>query len=68
MISESSKSFFNHYTMRAVMKDEKGLIDGLQTDIGGITYTKELRRTFKRVRSAIDVTFLDLKRHFIQPG
>ncbi len=48
------------YTMRAVIKDEKPLINGLQTDIGEITYTKKLRRTYKRMRSASILTLLDL--------
>lgn len=29
MIAWSNKLFFNYYTMRAIKKDEKALIDGL---------------------------------------
>ncbi len=68
MIAQSRKSFFNNYMMKAVIKDKKRLIDGLRTDIGGMTYTKKLRRTYKRVRNANAVTLFDLKKHLIQPG
>lgn len=68
MIPRSGKLFLNNYTMKAVIKDEKGLIDELQTDNGGITYMQKLKYTYKRVRNASAMTLLDLKRHCIQPG
>ena len=40
MIAESAKLFFNNYTMKTVIKDEKELINGLQTDTGEITYSR----------------------------
>lgn len=68
MISKSGKPFFNNYTIKVVTKDEKGLIDVLQTDISEVTYRQKLKRMYNRVRNASDVTPPALRKRFIRLG
>lgn len=68
MILWTDRPFFNSYTIKAAIKNEKILIDGSQIDTGMMTYTQKSRLMYNHARSVNALTFPDLKKYYIPPG
>lgn len=68
MIIQSTKAFFNNYTMKAARKVENIIIGKLQINIDGITYPQKSKFIYSFVRNASAMTLLNLKRYYIQFG
>lgn len=68
MIMLSGKICFKSFIMRAVIKDGRILIDGLQIDTDKITYTQGSSLMYSHVRSVSAMTLPNLKKHYILSG
>lgn len=65
-IPQSIKILFNNYTMKAVIKEEKVLINGLQTGISVIIYMQKLRHMYSHMKNVNAMTPPNLKKLYIQ--